>query len=83
MTWQDGGPSSPEIERGLQFLSDEYDDLQNFHTTVKQKLSKLGEELSHISVKIEEISNAVEAVQQYSYQYNIKIKLRNLNNLRK
>ena len=63
MTWQDGGPSSPEIERGLQFLSDEYDDLQNFHTTVKQKLSKLGEELSGLSVKIEEIYKAMEALQ--------------------
>ena len=72
-TGQDGSPSSPEIENSFQFLSDEYDDLQNLNTAIKQKLSKLGKELSDISVKIEEISNAVEALQQYSYQYNIKI----------
>ena len=58
-TWQHGGPSSPEIESSLQFLSDEYDDLQNFHTTVKQELSKLREELSGLSVKIEEIYKAM------------------------
>lgn len=63
----------PENEICLQFLSDEYDDLQNLNTAAKQKLSKLDKMLSDISVKIEEISNPVEALQQYTYQYNIKI----------
>ena len=34
---QDGGPSSPEIENSLQFLSGEYDDLKNLNTAAKQK----------------------------------------------
>ena len=67
-TGQDGGPSSPENEICLQFLSDEYDDLQNLNTAAKQKLSKFDKMLSDISVKIKEISNPVEALQQYSYQ---------------
>ena len=61
-TWQDGGLSSPKIE-SLQFLTDEYNDLEKFPTTVRQKLSKLGEELSGLSVKIEEIYKAMEALQ--------------------
>ena len=72
-TGPDGGPPSPENENSLQFPSDEYDDLPNLNTAAKQILSKLGKELSDISVKIEETSNAVEALQQYSYQHNIKI----------
>ena len=74
-TGQDGGPSSPhdEIENSLQFLSDEYDDMQKFNTAINQELSRLGKELSNLSVRIEEISVAVEALQQYSYQYNVKI----------
>ena len=72
-TGQDGGPSSPETENSLQFLSDEYYDLQNFNTAVKQKLSKLSEDLLDVSVKIKEISHAVEALQPYSDQYNINI----------
>ena len=34
---QDGGPSLPEIKNSLQFLGDDYDDLQNLNTAAKQK----------------------------------------------
>ena len=65
---QDGGFPSPnhELEHSQQFLSDEYDDMQG-------KLSKLGRDLSNLLVKVNEITDAIEALQQYSYQYNLKI----------
>ena len=65
---QDGGFPSPnhELEHSQQFLSDEYDDMQG-------KLSKLGRDLSNLLVKVNEITDAIEALQQYSYQYNVKI----------
>ena len=40
-TGQDGGPSSSEIEISFQFLSDEYDDLQNLCTAAKQNCPNL------------------------------------------
>ena len=72
---KDGGPSSPnhEVENSLQFLSDEYDDMQVSHSAIQGKLSKLGKDLSNLSAKVNEISDALEALQQYSYQYNLKI----------
>ena len=74
-TSQDGGSSSPnhELESSIQFLSDEYDDLQDSHSATLRKFSKLGKDLSDISAKVMEVSTAAEALQQYSYQYNLKI----------
>lgn len=46
--------------------SDEYDDMQG-------KLSKLGRDLLNLSVKVSEVSDAVEALKQYGYQYNLNI----------
>ncbi|XP_068757509.1 uncharacterized protein [Montipora capricornis] len=47
--------------------------MQVSHTAIQGKLSKLGKDLSNLSVKVKEISDALEALQQYSYQYNLKI----------
>ena len=49
--------------KACSFLVTKYNDLEKFPTTVRQKLSKLGEELSGLSVKIEEIYKAMEALQ--------------------
>ena len=61
------------MENSVQFLSDEYDDLQDSHSATQCKLSKLGKDLSDISAKVKEISDSVEAPQQYSYKCNLKI----------
>lgn len=63
-TRQDGGSSSPnyELENIVQFLSDEYGDLQDSHSATLCKLSKLGKDLSDISAKVKEISDAVEVL---------------------
>ena len=47
--------------------------MQVYHSAVQGKLSKLGKDLSNVLVKVEEISDAMELLQQYSYQYNLKI----------
>ena len=68
---QDGGSSSPnrELQHSQQFLSDEYDDMQG-------KLSKLGTDLLNLSVKVNEITDAVEALQQYIVQLPVQFKNR-------
>ena len=47
--------------------------MQVSQSAIQGKISKLGKDLSNLSVKVKEISDAVEALQQYSYQYNLKI----------
>ena len=66
-------PPNHELENNVQFLSDEYDDMQVSHSAIQGKLSKLGKDLSNLSVTVKEISDTLEALQQYSYQYNLKI----------
>ena len=56
-----------------QFLSDKFDGMQVSHSTVQGKLPKLGKDLSNVLVKVEEISDAVEVLQQYNYLYNLKV----------
>ena len=58
---QDGGPSSPnhEPENSLEFLSDELDYMKVPHFAIQGKLSKLGKDLSNLSAKGKEISDAV------------------------
>lgn len=53
-TRQDGGSSSTsqELENSVQFLSDEYGDLQDSNSATQFKLSKLGKDLSDISAKV-------------------------------
>ena len=47
--------------------------MQVSHSAIRGKLPKLGKYLSNLSVKVKEIPDALEALQQYSYQYNSKI----------
>ena len=46
----------------VQFLSDEYGDLQDSHSATLCKLSKLGKDLSDIPAKVKDISDAVEVL---------------------
>ena len=47
--------------------------MQVSHSAIQGKLPKLGKDLSNLSVKVKEISDALEVLQQYSYQYNLKL----------
>ena len=47
--------------------------MQVCHSAIQGKLPKLGKDLSNLSVKVKEISDALEVLQQYSYQYNLKL----------
>ena len=53
-------------ENDLQFLSDEYDELL-------KRLANLEAQVSEIARKTESISKAIDNIQSYSYQYNLKL----------
>lgn len=57
----------------IQFYSDIYDDLNSFPQTAIKKLQLIGEKLRSIDTRIEELANANDAYETYSYQYNLKI----------
>ena len=59
-------PDTKPNENDVQFLSNEYDELL-------KKLTNLEAHVSGIAMKTESISKAIDDIQLYSYQYNLKI----------
>ena len=62
VSWQD-----------IQFCSDMHDDLHSFPQTTIKKLQLIGEKPRSIDTRIEELANANDAYETYSYRYNLKI----------
>ena len=62
-----------EEEHSLFYLSKEYDDLNSFRNTTKLELQRLSKRLAEISAKIDNIAQAIDEFQEYSYRYNVKI----------
>jgi hypothetical protein len=67
--------SSPDAEtvKSLEFMSNEYDELNNFRATAKQTFSALNTRLSELTENVDKISNAICDLEQYSYSYNVKL----------
>lgn len=71
-------PSQPstalaEQAKGLQYLSDEYDDLKLFKGTAQKELKCLNTKLTELTLKVDKISEQIDSIEQYSYNYNLKI----------
>ena len=62
-----------EFQHSLEFLSAKYDTLSMEEGAAKKELQKFSSRLQEIAVKVDRIDNALEQLQQYSYQYNVKI----------
>ena len=62
-----------EREHGLQFLSHEYDDLSSFRRDAINKINLIEKKLKKLGDRVEELANAVDSAELYSYQYNVKI----------
>lgn len=72
--------ANSEAEKSLQFLSKEYDDIKVFAASTTQEMSLLRDdltrmfaELRNIAERASAIEDTIEAIQQYSYNYNLKI----------
>ena len=68
-----GSKDMAETIASLEFLSKEYDDLAAFRASTKAELQRINANLTEISLKTNSIAEAVEQIQQHSYQYNVKI----------
>lgn len=62
-----------EKEKSVDFLSAKYDELLLFKTNTINELKLIKSEVNVISKKCEKIANSIEQLEEYSYQYNVKI----------
>ena len=62
-----------DVDKCIQLLSKEYGDLKCFKVTAEKEIKRISIKIQVISEKVNGIDEAFEAIQQYSYQYNIKI----------
>ncbi|CAB3993761.1 Hypothetical predicted protein [Paramuricea clavata] len=62
-----------EQSKAIEFLSKQYDDLHAFRKQASQDLNRIDKNLDKVSRRCDEIAEAIEASEEYSYQYNIKI----------
>ena len=54
----------------LQFYGKSYDDLRS---EVEKSLQQLWSHLKALTSRVDEVGNAIDEIQRYSYQYNVKI----------
>ena len=66
-------PNKGEQEHGVQFVSDEYDDLTAGKKKIWDQIKRLSSKLDTISLQVNRISQAIDSFEMYSYQCNIKI----------
>ena len=64
---------SREGEKSLSFLSDKHDELMLFKTNAMAELERLGKKIEAVNEKVKKISEAIESMENYGYQYNIKL----------
>ena len=71
----DSGTVLPREEGAhcVEFLSKQYDDLHLFRGIAKDKLQRLSTKLEALKAKVDTIGNAIDEIQEYSFQYNVKI----------
>ena len=62
-----------ETEKSVEFLSDQYDQLNAFRNKAEKKLKEISEWLDNITYRCQAISDAIDDIVDYSYQYNMKI----------
>ena len=60
-----------EVAHSLQFVSQKYDVLHRFRTEAKDKLQRLSTQLAQFQSKLDRISNAIDQLEDYSYQFNV------------
>ena len=65
-------PTAEEGIHSLQFLSKPYDNLHSFQESTKDDLKCLSARLALVESKVDVNSNAIDEIEDYSYQFNVK-----------
>ena len=68
-----GRDMSPGRMQSVEFVSSQYDQLVAFKKDAMTQIKQLTTRVNEISIVCERISKAIDALEAYSYQYNIKI----------
>ena len=66
-------PTNNEMVESLEFLSGAYHDLRPFHAFADKEFKRLNKHLDDLYTRSNEIGSAVDEMQKYSYQHNLKI----------
>ena len=61
------------IQKSVDFLSEDHHDAKEFREKTLQELGKLSRKLAEISSKADNMAAAFDDLQEYSFQYNVKI----------
>ena len=64
---------SNETSKSLDFLSNGYDELSSFRREAKNEFVQLNKKLDNLTTRVDEIGEAIDNIERYSYQYNVKI----------
>ena len=70
---QSASSSNLDTIKSLEFLSNQYDDLLAFSDCAKKQMQQFNDRLHFIEKQVARIDTALDEVQRYSYQYNLKI----------
>jgi len=54
-------------------MANEYSDFQFVQTRAEAELKRLSASLAQVNAKVDEVGKAIDTIEEYSYQYNIKI----------
>ena len=53
--------------------TNEHSDFQSVQTRAEVELKRLSARLAQVSAKVDEVGKAIDTIEEYSYQYNVKI----------
>ena len=65
--------SDSEAEKSLNFLGNQVDDMSRFREFAEKEFKRLNKRLEGVAKKSDELSDAIDDIQKYSYQYNVKL----------
>ncbi|PFX21906.1 WD repeat-containing protein 82 [Stylophora pistillata] len=65
--------AAAQAERDQRFPTNEQVDFQSVQTRAEAELRRLSARLSQVSVKVDEVRKVIDAIEEYRFQYNIKI----------
>ena len=68
-----GHKQHPEIEKSLEFVGAEYDDLKGLQVAAKKDLKALGERVNFASARVDEMAIKIDNLVQQSYSFNVKL----------
>ena len=75
MEQQNNGASGSlkDMENSIDFVSEQYDGFPAFQKAVSTRLKELSASLNTISKKVNDLAQAIDNLEAYSYRYNLKL----------